>query len=231
MSKYLQVIGSLKGENGKSAYQYAQDGGYTGTEAEFAEKLAAEIPEAYTLPIASSTKLGGVQPTEKTDAMTQEVGVDAGGALWTAPGGGGGESDLVEIASVTLSENVAEINLEFPEQNRELFVRTSLHVNDADGTLYKADDIAVDFYVNGQKTFIKTPLTKSSAPGPAIWYMKLIAGCTVGYAYLAWGFTARQPYANDWPRELESFTSIKIKPTGATCEIKKDSKVTVYGRA
>ena len=29
---------------GKSAYQYAQDGGYTGTEAEFAEKMAAEIP-------------------------------------------------------------------------------------------------------------------------------------------------------------------------------------------
>ena len=32
------------GANGKSAYQYAKDGGYTGTEAEFAAKLAAEIP-------------------------------------------------------------------------------------------------------------------------------------------------------------------------------------------
>lgn len=30
------------GTNGKSAYQYAQDGGYTGTEEEFAEKLANE---------------------------------------------------------------------------------------------------------------------------------------------------------------------------------------------
>lgn len=30
------------GTDGKSAYQYAQDGGYTGTEAEFAEKLAQE---------------------------------------------------------------------------------------------------------------------------------------------------------------------------------------------
>ncbi len=29
------------GTNGKTAYQYAQDGGYTGTEAEFAEKLAS----------------------------------------------------------------------------------------------------------------------------------------------------------------------------------------------
>lgn len=32
------------GADGKSAYQYAQDGGYTGTETEFAEKLSAEIP-------------------------------------------------------------------------------------------------------------------------------------------------------------------------------------------
>lgn len=31
-----------KGADGKSAYQYAQDGGYTGTEAEFAAKLAQE---------------------------------------------------------------------------------------------------------------------------------------------------------------------------------------------
>lgn len=32
------------GADGKTAYQYAQDGGYTGTEAEFAEKMAEEIP-------------------------------------------------------------------------------------------------------------------------------------------------------------------------------------------
>lgn len=32
------------GADGKSAYQYAVDGGYTGTEDEFKEKLAAEIP-------------------------------------------------------------------------------------------------------------------------------------------------------------------------------------------
>lgn len=36
------------GTSGKSAYQYAQEGGYTGTEAEFAAKLAEEIhPGAY----------------------------------------------------------------------------------------------------------------------------------------------------------------------------------------
>lgn len=43
---YNNVVTSVNGETGditiKSAYQYAQDGGYTGTETEFAEKLAQE---------------------------------------------------------------------------------------------------------------------------------------------------------------------------------------------
>lgn len=49
------------GAPGKTAYQYAQDGGYTGTEAEFAEKLAQEIPETYELPAATADGLGGVR--------------------------------------------------------------------------------------------------------------------------------------------------------------------------
>jgi hypothetical protein len=36
------------------------DGGYEGTEEEFAGKLAQEIPEPYTLPVATSDTLGGV---------------------------------------------------------------------------------------------------------------------------------------------------------------------------
>lgn len=38
---------------------------------------------SYTLPIATSTKLGGVKPVNKTDEMTQEVGVDVEGKLYT----------------------------------------------------------------------------------------------------------------------------------------------------
>ena len=51
----------------------------------------------YTLPIASSTQLGGVQPAAKTETMTQAVGVDAGGALWTAPGSGEGGGTTPEL--------------------------------------------------------------------------------------------------------------------------------------
>lgn len=49
---------------------------------------------SYTLPTASSTTLGGVKPIAKTDAMTQGVGVDESGALWTAAGSGGTDISL-----------------------------------------------------------------------------------------------------------------------------------------
>ena len=53
--------------------------------------VSVEIPSgsgsAYELPIASATQLGGVKPAAKTDEMTQAVGVDAAGGLWTMAGG------------------------------------------------------------------------------------------------------------------------------------------------
>lgn len=66
---------------------------------------------AYTLPIASPTVLGGVKPIAKTDAMTQGVGVDDAGELWTAAGGSEyilllDKTIAVEEASV-VQENIA----------------------------------------------------------------------------------------------------------------------------
>ena len=54
-----------KGSGGKSAYQYAQDGGYTGTEAEFAAKLAKEKfanPNALTFTGAVEGSYDGSAP-------------------------------------------------------------------------------------------------------------------------------------------------------------------------
>lgn len=49
------------------------------------------------IPIASSTTLGGVKPVAKTNDMTQSVGVDTNGALYTTPGGGGtGSGDMLK---------------------------------------------------------------------------------------------------------------------------------------
>lgn len=73
------------------------------------------IPAQYTLPIASSTVLGGVQPVAKTDAMTQSVGVDEAGALWVAEASGGGSGgSSTFLRDIELTESVSAIDLAFP---------------------------------------------------------------------------------------------------------------------
>lgn len=47
-----------KGEPGKSAYSYAKDGGYSGTEEEFAEKLAGEVDITNAIPIPTFAAVG-----------------------------------------------------------------------------------------------------------------------------------------------------------------------------
>ena len=74
---------------------------------------------SYTLPIASSTQLGGVQPVAKTDTMTQSVGVDENGGLWTAPGGNNPEWVLLD--SVTLEEEVVSMELDISGGYNELY--------------------------------------------------------------------------------------------------------------
>ena len=76
------------GPDGKSAYQYAQEGGYTGTEAAFAAKLAAEKfanPNALTFTGAVTGSYDGSEP------LTVEI-----------PGGGGEETELPIIQEYTI---------------------------------------------------------------------------------------------------------------------------------
>lgn len=76
------------GTDGKSAYQYAQEGGYTGTEAAFAAKLAAEKlanPYALSFTGAVTGSYDGSEP------LTVEI-----------PSGGGEETELPIIQEYTI---------------------------------------------------------------------------------------------------------------------------------
>lgn len=55
------VQGLDTGTPGKSAYQYAQEGGYTGSEEEFAQKLASEYPTDDHINSLIDTKLGVIE--------------------------------------------------------------------------------------------------------------------------------------------------------------------------
>ena len=81
--------------------------------------VSVEIPAggsgSYTLPIASPTTLGGVMPAAKTDEMTQAVGVDEAGGLWTAPGGGSGKEQFKVIGQSVATEEVSSIFVTLPK--------------------------------------------------------------------------------------------------------------------
>lgn len=66
---------------------------------------------SYTLPIANATTLGGVKPVSKTSEMTQAVGIDSEGRLYTKPGtggsgsgGGGGLSSAYSVGATPPSD-------------------------------------------------------------------------------------------------------------------------------
>lgn len=65
-----------------------------------------------SVPIATSTKVGGVKPASKNTEMTQPVGVDSNGALWTAPGGGGGGTNVVANPSAAGTEDLLKLQVE-----------------------------------------------------------------------------------------------------------------------
>ena len=83
--------------DGKSAYSYAQDGGYTGTEEEFAAKLATEkLPNPYPL-----TFTGAVSETyDGSSAKTIEI-----------PSGGGSSGSYFGV--YTVEEDVSQYRIPF----------------------------------------------------------------------------------------------------------------------
>lgn len=79
-----------KGTDGKSAYQYALEGGYTGTEAEFSAKLAQEIPK--TLPNPNALTFTGAVTGSYDGSAPLSVEI---------PSGGGGSAYELPVASAT----------------------------------------------------------------------------------------------------------------------------------
>lgn len=78
MAKVMQLNGSFEGppgadgKDGKSAYEYAQDGGYTGTEEEFAEKLATNLQLDATLRDDTKAAPAGMVGKLKGDLAKKE---------------------------------------------------------------------------------------------------------------------------------------------------------------
>ena len=136
------------GADGKSAYQYAVEGGYTGTEEAFAAKMAAEIPD--TLPNPNSLTFTGAVTGSYDGSAPLEVEIPSGGGgititntatvgqtikvsavdetgqptEWEAVdmASGGGEREWALIEEITLEETVSKIEKTLDTPCDELLV-------------------------------------------------------------------------------------------------------------
>ena len=87
------------GTDGKTAYQYALEGGYTGTEAEFSSKLAQEIPQ--TLPNPNALTFTGSVTGSYDGSEPLIVDIPQGGG-----GSSGGYVDTI-ISDIEITEEVS----------------------------------------------------------------------------------------------------------------------------
>lgn len=97
-----------KGADGKSAYRYAVEGGYTGTEAEFAAKLAAEMPT--TLPNPNALTFTGAVTGSYDGSEPLNVKIPSGGG-----GSGGGEAEFPNwrlIKTISFSADIASVDFD-----------------------------------------------------------------------------------------------------------------------
>lgn len=128
------------GTDGKSAYQYAQDGGYTGTETEFAAKLAQEKfanPNALTFTGAVSGTYDGAE------ALTVEI--PSGGA------GGGSEYELLCDRSFDLDGTGTPIELSLPASPKGFVLYLAIMVDSpatSDMMTFSVDGASVPSYFN-----------------------------------------------------------------------------------
>lgn len=91
------------GTDGKSAYQYAVDGGYTGTEEEFAAKMAQEMPT--TLPNPNALTFTGAVTGSYDGSAPVTVNIPEGGG-----GAGDGYSDYEVLIDETITTDEAGIS-------------------------------------------------------------------------------------------------------------------------
>lgn len=104
----LGIPKGADGTPGKSAYQYAQEGGYTGTEADFAVKMAQEMPTA--LPNPNALTFTGAATGTYDGSAPLTVNIPAGG-------GGGGSSDKWELINTITVSDDATTNVTFTQDS------------------------------------------------------------------------------------------------------------------
>lgn len=180
--------------------------------------------DTYILPIASAAQLGGVQPANKTDEMTQEVGVDEAGGLWTAPGGGGAWKKVVDVIT---EEETSAIKVTKDIDGNDLNIKKCIIFTIAAPSASNAEKKLRTVWVNGSQVsyesggvYIETYFTQvifKCNLYPYIWYRtaKFLYGSSNNPATMMLpSSTAEVPFALQGRNEYENITKIELNSNG-----------------
>ena len=128
-----------KGADGKSAYAYAVEGGYTGTEAEFAAKLAEEMPTTLPNPNALTFTGAVTGSYDGSAALSVEI-----------PSGGGGDNPLRLIKTVTLAETVKSITVDTDDDGNTFSLSEIYIMTNATNSEDQTDVTFIGVNINGK---------------------------------------------------------------------------------
>lgn len=172
-------------------------------------------------------------PEAKTDAMTQAVGKDADGKLWTAPGGGsgGGGSAFSLIRSLTLTEQTDRVDITTGDGG-SAFALTEVYVA-VEAKSYTETAEAVIFLPNGLWTSNNPYITSSNKTTKAseTWKngMAFHAACLGNQM----AFAEQCPAAgnnNNLQSKLGTIGGAAITKISLISKLAAGCTVTVYGR-
>lgn len=140
-----------EGAPGKSAYQYAVEGGYTGTEAEFSAKLAAEMPD--TLPNPNALTFTGAVTGSYDGSAPLSVEIPSGG------GGSGGAVSWKLIRTINIVSGTSTYSFNTDNNGNAFKVKNFLILIDA----YPASGY-LETKPNGNLSFLQKSQGKQNYP-------------------------------------------------------------------
>ena len=235
---YGNMVGGASGTDGKSAYQYAVEGGYTGTEAEFAAKLAQEMPT--TLPSPNALTFTGAVTGSYDGSQPLSVEI---------PSGGGGDNPLRLIKTVTLAETVKSITVDTDDDGNTFSLSEIYIMTNATNSEDQTDVTFIGVNINGKSLMgigTTSPMSFGGGkPGESgrnwIWLMSLnplrVLHGTWVTTNTASGKTVQCYQTNELTSDLinpysvgEKITSINIGGVMSKSYLSAGSKFRIYGR-
>ena len=158
------------GADGKTAYAYAVEGGYTGTETEFAAKLAEEMPEA--LPNPNALTFTGAVTGSYDGSAALSVEIPSGGS-----GGSSEEKTWRLIKTIEITEEVASISFGLDEDGNpfeveSLLIYAGLNVKSSGNSQFQV-------HLNGSSSAITSPNSFVGTSAKSIYWKTDWAGLRV----------------------------------------------------